>query len=134
MIRAYGDNDFTVLVSLINTAAEAYRGIIPPDCWKGPYMPMGELRDEIAAGVCFWIYEEDSSPIGVMGLQEVQNVTLIRHAYIAPTAQRRGVGGVLLTCCCALAKRPVLIGTWAAADGAIQFYKKNGFRITEPVQ
>ena len=134
MIRTYVDGDFTALVTLINTAAEAYRAVIPPDRWKEPYMPATELADEIAAGVRFWVYEEGAAPIGAMGLQEVQDVTLIRHAYVDPAAQRRGIGGALLACCRALAEQPLLIGTWAAADGAIQFYKKNGFRITEPVQ
>jgi len=134
VIRVYSDSDFTALVTLINTAAEAYRGIIPPDRWKEPYMPVGELIDEIAAGVCFWVFEESSTPIGVMGLQEVQDVTLIRHAYVDPAVQRRGVGGALLTYCRTLAEQPILIGTWAAADGAIRFYKKHGFRITEPLE
>ncbi len=132
MIRACVDGAYPELVTLINTAAEAYRGIIPPDRWKEPYMPVGELAAEIAAGVSFWVFEEGAAPIGTMGLQKVQDVTLIRHAYVDPAAQRRGIGGALLAYCRALAKQPLLIGTWAAADWAIRFYEKHGFYITKP--
>ncbi len=134
MIRAAGEGDLKAMVTLINAAAEAYRGIIPPDRWKEPYMPAAELTDEIAAGVRFQVYEEASAPIGVMGVQEVKDVTLIRHAYVDPTAQRRGIGAALLANCRELAERPLLIGTWAAADWAIRFYEKHGFRVTGPAE
>ncbi len=130
MIRACEEGDFQALLALINAAAEAYRGIIPPDRWKEPYMPAEELVDEIASGVQFQGFEEAGAIKGVMGVQEVKDVTLIRHAYVDPSAQRRGIGAALLANCRELAKRPLLIGTWAAADWAIRFYEKHGFQKT----
>ena len=120
MIRACEESDFEALLALINAAAEAYRGIIPPDRWKDPYMPAEELAEEIAAGVQFQVFEEAAVLKGVMGVQDVKDVTLIRHAYVDPAAQRQGVGAALLASCRAAAERPLLIGTWAAADWAIQ--------------
>ena len=130
MIRACEEGDFQALLALINAAAEAYRGIIPPDRWKEPYMPAEELVDEIASGVQFQGFEEAGVLKGVMGVQEVKDVTLIRHAYVNPSAQRRGIGAALLANCRELAERPLLIGTWAAADWAIRFYEKHGFQKT----
>ena len=132
MIRACEESDFEALLALINAAAEAYRGIIPPDRWKEPYMPAEELAEEIAAGVQFQVFEETAVLRGVMGVQDVKNVTLIRHAYVDPAAQRQGVGAALLASCRAAAERPLLIGTWAAADWAIRFYEKYGFEQTSP--
>jgi len=132
VIRACEESDFEALLALINAAAEAYRGIIPPDRWKEPYMPAEELAEEIAAGVQFQVFEEAAVLKGVMGVQDVKDVTLIRHAYVDPAAQRQGVGAALLASCRAAAERPLLIGTWAAADWAIRFYEKYGFEQTSP--
>ena len=140
MIRACDEADFQALLALINAAAEAYRGIIPPDRWKEPYMPAQELADEIAAGIRFQGFVDEGVPggvvggvlKGVMGVQDVNDVTLIRHAYVDPAAQRQGIGAALLTSCEELAERPLLIGTWAAADWAIGFYEKHGFQRTSP--
>ena len=115
------------MLQIINAAAEAYRGVIPPDCWHEPYMPREELESEVAAGVVFWGYETDRRLIGVMGIQSVREVDLIRHAYVLPGAQRGGIGGALLAQLRGQSARRMLIGTWAAADWAIRFYRKHGF-------
>lgn len=129
MIRASHEVDFQAILSIINAAAEAYRGIIPPDLWKEPYMPAHELAHEIAAGIRFQVFVETDIVKGVMGVQEVKDMTLIRHAYVDPSAQGQGIGAALLKNCRGLAARPLLIGTWAAADWAIKFYQKNGFQV-----
>ncbi len=134
MIRACRESDIPAILTLVNAAAEAYRGIIPPDRWKEPYMPDHELADEIAAGVNFQIFEELDALKGVMGVQEVKDVTLIRHAYVDPEAQAQGIGGALLADCRGLARGPLLIGTWAAADWAIRFYEKHGFQQTSTAE
>ena len=130
MIRASNEADFQAILSIINAAAEAYRGIIPPDRWKEPYMPAHELAQEIAAGIRFQVLVDADTLKGVMGVQEVKGVTLIRHAYVDPSAQGQGIGAALLKNCQGLAARPLLIGTWAAADWAIKFYQKHGFQVT----
>jgi len=130
MIRASNEADFQAILSIINAAAEAYRGIIPPDRWKEPYMPAHELAQEIAAGIRFQVLVDADTLKGVMGVQEVKDVTLIRHAYVDPSAQGQGIGAALLKNCQGLAARPLLIGTWAAADWAIRFYQKHGFQVT----
>jgi N-acetylglutamate synthase-like GNAT family acetyltransferase len=129
MIRSCDDADFRAIYVIINEAAEAYRGAIPADRWHEPYMPEEELRREIQAGVQFWGWEEDGELIGVMGIQDVQNVTLIRHAYVRTAKRGQGIGGRLLADLRAKTTRPILIGTWAAATWAIQFYEKHGFRL-----
>jgi GNAT superfamily N-acetyltransferase len=126
--------DLPAILQVINDAAEAYRGVIPDDCWHDPYMPLVELEREIAAGIRFAGYREDGRLIAVMGSQRVKDVTLIRHAYVATACRRRGVGGALLAHLRAAANRPILIGTWAAADWAIRFYEKHGFRRIPPQQ
>ncbi|MEJ5311654.1 MAG: GNAT family N-acetyltransferase [Anaerolineae bacterium] len=113
---------------IINDAAQAYRGVIPADRWHEPYMSREELRHEIEAGVRFWGYEEDGVLVGVMGIQDVQDVTLIRHAYVYIARRGQGIGSKLLTHLRTLTERPILIGTWAAATWAIRFYEKHGFR------
>ncbi|MEA2406907.1 MAG: hypothetical protein QOE69_1026 [Thermoleophilaceae bacterium] len=113
----------------MNAAAEAYREVIPPDRWHAPYMPAEELDAEIAAGVAFWGYEEDGALLGVMGVQAVSDVDLIRHAYVAPDHQRRGIGGALVDELKSDAARRMLVGTWAAADWAISFYRRHGFEL-----
>ena len=128
MIRQCNQQDFETIYSIINEAASAYRGVIPGDRWKVPYMAKEELKHEIDAGVLFWGFEEDSRLIGIMGIQHVQDVTLIRHAYVHPKRQRRGIGKKLLLELCKKSDRPILIGTWADATWAIRFYEKNGFK------
>ena len=129
MIRRCAADDFGRILAVINEAAQAYRGIIPDDRWKEPYMPAEELADEIAAGIAFDGYEIDGTGIvGVMGVQMVEDVTLIRHAYVAPGHQRSGIGSALLAGLRGRVDRPVLIGTWAAADWAIDFYRRHGFK------
>lgn len=129
MIRNYGDSEVELIYEIINDAAQAYRGIIPADRWKEPYMSKDELQGEIDEGVVFWGYEEDGELVGVMGIQQVQDVTLIRHAYVRPDRQNRGIGGKLLSFLRERATRPILIGTWADAMWAIRFYEKHGFRL-----
>jgi N-acetylglutamate synthase-like GNAT family acetyltransferase len=133
-IRQADDADLTQVLAIINEAAQAYRGVIPADRWHDPYMPEQELRHEIGSGVTFWVAEEDNRLLGVMGLQDKGAVALIRHAYVAPTTQRKGVGTTLLRHVEALAGKPVLIGTWADASWAIDFYRRNGFTVVPPAQ
>jgi len=127
MIRRCRDDDRPAVLEIVNAAAEAYRGVVPADRWHEPYMPAEELDAEIAAGVVFWGYEDRGELIGVMGIQPVDDVDLIRHAYVRPAAQGRGIGGALLEHLMASATRPVLVGTWAAAEWAIGFYRRHGF-------
>ena len=129
MIRLCDDNDFETAYSIINDAAEVYKGIIPEDRWKTPYMSKDELKHEIDDGVAFWGYEEEGELSGVMGIQDIQDVTLIRHAYVRTQRQNRGVGKSLLSELRRRINRPVLIGTWADAVWAIRFYEKYGFRL-----
>ncbi len=126
-IRPCRDDERAHMAAIVNAAAEAYRGVIPADCWHEPYMSEDELVGEIAAGVRFWGYEADGELVGVMGVQPVRDVVLIRHAYVAPASQRGGVGGALLGRLMDGQERPVLVGTWKAADWAIRFYERNGF-------
>jgi N-acetylglutamate synthase-like GNAT family acetyltransferase len=128
MIRQCNQQDFETIYSIINEAAAAYKGVIPEDRWKVPYMPPDELKYEIDAGVLFWGFEEDGRLTGIMGIQHVQDVTLIRHAYVRPKRQRRGIGKKLLLDLCKKSDHPILIGTWADATWAIRFYEKHGFK------
>ncbi len=123
-------DDREAVLGVVNAAAEAYRGVIPADCWHEPYMPANDLDREIDAGVVFWGYRDDGELVGVMGIQDVRDVTLIRHAYVAPGNQRRGIGGALLDHLVGKTDRPILVGTWAAADWAIDFYRRHGFEPT----
>ena len=132
MIRQCDSKDFQTISAIINDAARAYKGVIPADCWKEPYMPEDELRHEIADGVIFWGYDEGGELVGVMGIQHVQDVTLIRHAYVRTALRSQGIGAKLLSWLCAQTTRPVLIGTWAAAVWAIRFYERRGFRVVSP--
>ena len=131
MIRDCTDADFEAILSIINDGAEAYRGVIPADRWHEPYMPAGELRHEIAAGVWFAGVETGGSLVAVMGSQPVKDVILIRHAYVRTGRQRRGDGGRLLQHLLSTAPRPVLIDTWAAARWAVRFYEKHDFTLIE---
>lgn len=128
-IRLCGDEEHAAILTIINAAAEAYRGVIPEDCWHDPYMSASELQCETAAGIAFWGYEAEGALVGVMGLQRVRDVDLIRHAYVLPDRQHRGIGGALLTHLRGLAARQMLVGTWAAAEWAIRFYRRHGFAL-----
>jgi GNAT superfamily N-acetyltransferase len=132
MIRQCHHRDFEVLYAIINEAAQKYKGVIPDDCWKTPYMSKDELKHEIDAGVVFWGFEEEDELKGVMGIQHIQDVTLIRHAYVRPAQQLQGIGKRLLAELCRQAARPMLIGTWADAAWAIRFYEKHGFNRVPP--
>ena len=133
-IRRCRDDERAAILDIVNSAAQAYRGVIPADRWHDPYMDSRELDEEIAAGVEFWGYEAGGILIGVMGIQPVRDVDLIRHAYVRPGTQRRGVGGALLVHLRGLTARRMLVGTWAAADWAIRFYERYGFALTSPAQ
>ncbi len=117
------------MLAIVNDAAQAYRGVIPADRWREPYMPRDELMSGIADGIVFWVEEEDGRLSGVMGIQDRGDVALVRHAYVAPAMQRKGVGTRLLRHVEGLADKPVLIGTWADASWAIEFYRRNGFTV-----
>jgi GNAT superfamily N-acetyltransferase len=144
-IRTCSDADFDAMYAVINAAATAYDGVIPADRYHVPYMPAGELRNEMAAGVRFWGWYEagegsDESEggfgagelRGLMGVQDVDDVTLIRHAYVLPEYQGRGIGGRLLAHLMGLPHQPLLVGTWADAAWAVRFYERHGFRLVTP--
>ena len=129
MIRQCNPNDFEAIYTIINDAAEAYKGVIPEDRWNTPYMTKDELQQEIDTGVVFWGYEDGGELVGVMGIQDVKDVTLIRHSYVRTTRQSEGIGGRLLSELREKTGRPILIGTWADAAWAIRFYERHGFRL-----
>jgi GNAT superfamily N-acetyltransferase len=133
-IRRCREDEREAILGIVNDAAQAYRPVIPGDRWREPYMSRRELDDEIAAGVVFWGYEADGALVGLMGIQPVRDVELIRHAYVAPDRQRRGVGGALLDHLMRVSSRRLLVGTWAAADWAIRFYERHGFELIPPAQ
>ena len=128
-IRACRPTDVPAIYEIINDAAQAYKGVIPADCWHEPYMPMGELDDQIRAGVRFSGYAEQDRLLGIMGIQDRGDVDLIRHAYVRTAERNRGIGGKLLEHLQAASRKPILIGTWAAATWAIAFYRSHGFRL-----
>jgi N-acetylglutamate synthase-like GNAT family acetyltransferase len=128
MILPSKKNDFKDIFDIINDAALAYKGIIPADRWHEPYMSEQELQSQIEDGVKFWCYYENDNIIGVMGIQDKSDVTLIRHAYVRTIARNKGIGGKLLNHLSELTAKPILIGTWADAIWAINFYKKHGFK------
>jgi GNAT superfamily N-acetyltransferase len=131
-IRRCSDQDLTAILAIISAAAEAYRGVIPADSWHEPYMSEGELEREVAAGVAFWGYEVQDRLLGVIGMQTVRDVDLVRHAYVLPSAQRQGIGTRLLEHVQRLATRRLLVGTWASAGWAISFYESRGFGLASP--
>ena len=134
MIRLCRSDEFDTLYEIINDAAVAYRGVIPADRFKEPYMPADELRHEMADGVIFWGEETDGRLVGVMGIQDIGDVTLIRHAYVRSECRNQGVGTRLLAHVRTLTARPILIGTWADAHWAVRFYEKHGFRRVTPAE
>src|SRR3990172_7475839 len=129
LIRKFRQADLRVMLKIINDAAQAYRGVIPADRWQDPYMPAEELEQEIAQGVIFWVAEEKGCLLGVMGIQDKGQVALVRHAYVSPSTQRKGAGTKLLRHVESLTGKPVLIGTWADAHWAIDFYRRNGYTV-----
>jgi N-acetylglutamate synthase-like GNAT family acetyltransferase len=129
MIRRCEKGDSEVIWTIMNDGAQAYRGVIPADQWTEPYMSREEMQGEIDDGVVFWSFEDGSELVGVMGIQKVQDVTLIRHAYVRSDWQKRGIGARLLAHLRGLTEDPILIGTWADAMWAIRFYEKHGFRM-----
>jgi GNAT superfamily N-acetyltransferase len=133
-VRPCREDERGELLEIVNAAAEAYRGVIPADRWREPYMPAAELDGEIEAGVVFWGYEAYGELAGVMGVQDVGDVDLIRHAYVSPGRQGQGIGSELLEELTAPAGRRMLVGTWAAAEWAIRFYEKHGFEPVPPDQ
>lgn len=133
-IRDCVSGDLSAMFAVINDAAEAYRGIIPADRWHEPYMAQDEIAAEIAAGVVFRGFERDGALIGVMGVQPVRDVVLIRHAYVRTADRRSGIGSSLLADSMAGIGCPVLVGTWAAAHWAVRFYEKHRFRLTTPAE
>ena len=131
-IRPCEERDIEIIYEIINDAAQAYRGIIPTDRWKEPYMSKDELRHEIDEGVAFWGYIENGELLGVMGMQDIEDVTLMRHAYVRTVRRRQGIGGRLLSLLRKKTRRPILIGTWAAAVWAVRFYEAHGFCLVSP--
>jgi GNAT superfamily N-acetyltransferase len=133
-VRRCRDDERVAILRIVNLAAEAYRSVIPADRWREPYMPASELDEEIAAGVALWGYESGGDLLGVMGIQEVRDVDLIRHAYVLPGRQRGGVGSALLAHLIGVSTQRMLVGTWAAAEWAISFYARHGFELVTPEQ
>lgn len=129
-IRRCASEEQSDILAIINAAAERYRGAIPADCWHDPYMDATALARDIETGVSFWGAEDETGQLaGVMGIQSVKDVTLIRHAYVHPAFQGRGIGGHLLRRLETLTDKRILIGTWAAATWAIRFYETHGYTL-----
>ena len=130
MIRRLEPTDFDSILHVVNDAAEAYRNVIPDDRWKEPYMSTEELREELGSGVQFYGWVENDGLVAVMGIQPVNDVTLVRHAYVLTSRQRMGIGTTLLKHILSLAQTSeVLVGTWESAQWAIRFYEKHGFKL-----
>lgn len=128
-LRRSTRGDFASILAIINDGAQAYRGVIPPDRWHDPYMSAAELAQAIEEGISFWVAELEGRVLGVMGIQDKGSVALVRHAYVATRLQRGGVGTKLLRHVQNLTDKPILIGTWADAAWAIDFYRRNGFTL-----
>jgi len=129
MISKCSQQDLNEIYAIINDGASAYKGIIHADRWHDPYMSRAELQKQIEDGVEFWGCLDNNNLIGVMGIQYKGDVTLIRHAYVRTSQRNKGVGSRLLNHLCAMTSTPILIGTWADAKWAIEFYQKHGFRL-----
>ena len=134
MIRRCKESDFNIIFEIINDAARAYKGVIPEDRWNDPYMAFEELISEIEDGVVFWGLERDGQLLGVMGIQDKDDVTLIRHSYVRTQAQKMGIGTKLLLHLESMTENSILIGTWAAALWAVSFYEKNGYTLVSEAE
>lgn len=130
MIRPCGESDFDRIYEIINDAAQAYKGVIPKDRWHEPYMSHAELQRELADGVGFWGFVDHDKLIGVMGVQDKGDVTLMRHAYVRTDRRNEGIGSRLLRFLESTVGKPILVGTWSAATWAIAFYQRNGYHLT----
>src|SRR5437899_8792349 len=128
-IRPCGLADLPALFSIVNDAAQAYKGVIPADCWHEPYMPLDQLKREIGEGVAFWGYESGGTLLAMMGIQDRGEVSLIRHAYVQTAHRRKGIGEKLLKYLEGTTVKPILLGTWSAAVWARRFYAKSGYRL-----
>ena len=134
-IRVCTAAEFDDVFSVCNDGASAYQGVIAADQWKTPYMSAAELQSEMLAGVDFYgAFDSDQALVGVMGLQQVQDVALIRHAYTRTNRQRAGIGSALLAHLQSLTGGPILIGTWTVATWAIRFYQRHSFRLVGDLQ
>ncbi len=133
-IRLCRDTETETMFTIINDGAQAYRGAVPADCLHDPYMSLAELRSEIAAGVTFWGCDIDGVLAGIMGVQAVKDVTLIRHAYVATDKQGHGIGSQLIRHIMQTTANKMLVGTWTDARWAIQFYQRHGFTLVSPDQ
>jgi GNAT superfamily N-acetyltransferase len=129
MIRKCTEEDVEIIFEIINDAAMSYKGVIPADCWHEPYMSLEQLKWEIGDGVCFWGFADENELIGVMGIQDKGEVTLIRHAYVRTGKRNQGIGTQLLRYLETTTETPILIGTWTDAVWAVEFYRKNGYRL-----
>lgn len=129
LIRKSVEADLPAIAAIVNDAAQAYRGVIPADRWHEPYMPLEELKKEASAGITLWVAEQDWRLLGVIGIQDKGDVALVRHAYVSTARRRKGVGTKLLRHVEGLTDKPILIGTWATASWAIDFYRRNGFTV-----
>lgn len=130
LIRLCNRNEMDEIYQIINDAAVAYKGIIPNDRYHEPYMALNELEEEMDDGVIFWGYTDSNDQlIGVMGLQDKGEVSLIRHAYVRTIHRNSGIGSKLLEHLMNLTEKTILIGTWQSASWAIKFYVKNGFEL-----
>ena len=129
MIRRCQPQDTGRIYIIINQAAHAYDGVIPADCYHQPYMPREELEQEMKR-MTFFGWEVKGELVGIMGLEPIKDVTLIRHAYVLPQWQRKGIGSKLLNHLEGVVTTPrLLVGTWAAARWALEFYQKHGFKL-----
>jgi len=128
-IRPCRNDEQGAMLAIVNAAAEAYRGVIPQDCWHEPYMSTSELSNELDADIKFWGYESDRALLGIMGVQRVRDVDLVRHAYVLPEFQHQGVGSALIRQLRTLSELRMLVGTWAAATWAIAFYERHQFKL-----
>ena len=134
MILQCESANFETILEIINDGAPVYKGIIPEDRWHEPYMSREHLQADMNDGVVFWGFTDTSGLSGVMGIQAVHDVTLIRHAYVRTRSRNQGIGARLLRHLRTLAQGSILIGTWADAVWATRFYQNNGFALIEPIK
>jgi GNAT superfamily N-acetyltransferase len=129
MIRQCRKNDIDIIYFIVNEAAKSYEGVIPSDCYRQPYMPLLELETELKR-MTFYGWDENGKLTGVMGFEPVKDVTLIRHAYVLPECQNKGIGAALLRKLIQLTKtKRLLVGMWTANKGAARFYERYGFKL-----